>query len=511
MSDITIAGDTQPQPKRRRITEKRRAQNREAQRLFRERKRKKIFESLSHSVEEGDLSDQTGQISGPPEAGSSNQDVTATLAAADFTTAASSYAMDETIVSNVYNNVGPMAPLEHASRLDELNDMARRLYDADYANRRRNSSRQLISLHWLLNDPNDSISPDPMPKNPGTTTASFSSSSNSVAQGSLLPFENDSHLGRSEVLSNVTTIYEVPVSDSLPVVSEIAYPHEPSVRTWGLSDQELASNSICSSAMLNTGELDPLRSQESLYSALVATGHSMRDIIKAGLEALAAKNQQLDFRISGREQAPDPNREDWEAQVIAATERHYLQELLFTPPPPIRSTIIIEQISLAKAILINAEVIGLHNPWPEDFKDNFKSPFVQSYFLHEQSLEAVKNKFAHLEASLRPSEAQCTTPHKVIIDVLPFRGIKDKMMRAITEGWNLSEFNELEFCEDMGRKALVCWGSGRGEYGGQPWNPKSWEARPWFLKKWANIVDDELKESSRWWRRLRDEEVEDLE
>ncbi|KAF3924557.1 hypothetical protein ABW21_db0208439 [Orbilia brochopaga] len=511
MSDITTTGDTQPQPKRRRITEKRRAQNREAQRLFRERKRKKIFESLSHPVEEDDVGHHADQVAASTEAAQTNRETSSTVSPEPYGPSASGYLVDETLAANVLN-VPPL--VGNSDRLDEINDLARRIYDADYvANRKRGTARQLVSLHWLLNDPNDPVPPNLLPGDSGAVTNEYSTSVDDTAtQESLLPFENEGDVGRSEVLPNVTASCDVSVSDSFPLISEIEISHELSVPFWDLQGQGKALPSSSSlSAIPNSGTFDSTPFEENPYHTWVASGYSMREIIKAGLEALTAKNRQLDFRIPSQERQEDHCREVWENEVIAATEKHYLQELLFKPSSPLGKTIVLEQISVARAILINTEVIGLHDLWPEDFKDNFKSPFVQSYFLHEQSIEAVKNKFSHLGISLRPSEAQCTTPHKVIIDALPFRGIKDKMMSAITEGWNLSEFNELEFCEDMGRGALICWGSGQGAYGGQPWNPKSWEAKSWFLEKWSHIIDDELKESSRWWRRLREEDVEELE
>ncbi|KAK6343846.1 hypothetical protein TWF696_007501 [Orbilia brochopaga] len=509
MSDIVISGDTQPQPKRRRITEKRRAQNREAQRLFRERKRKKIFESLSHPTEGENSSSQDTQVAASADVIQPTGESSSTISPEHYVPNASNHIANETLASNIYN-VPPVPSLENSDRLEEINDLARRLYDAD-CNRKR-VGRHLVSLHWLLNDSNDPVLPDPLTNNSGAMTNDYTSSQDdTTAQGSLLPFENEDHVGRSDVVSNVIANYEVPVSDSLLVVSELGYSHEPSVSYLEPQGQEMVLPASFPPAIFDPGIYNLFPTEENPYSAWVASGHSMREIIKAGLEALAAKNQQLDFRISGENRQRNHQREGWEDQVITATEKYYLQELLLAPEPPLRHNIILEQVSVAKAILINAGIIGLHNPWPEDFKDNFKSPFVQSYFIHGQSIEAVKNEFAHLGASLRPSEAQCTTPHKMVIDALPFRGIKDKMMRARTEGWNLQEFDELEFCEDMGRRALICWGSGHGEYGGQPWDPRSWEARPWFLQKWSHIVDDELKDSSRWWRRLREEEVEELE
>ena len=76
--------------------------------------------------------------------------------------------------------------------------------------------------------------------------------------------------------------------------------------------------------------------------------------------------------------------------------------------------------------------------------------------------------------------------------------------------------DEGEMCDDLCRNGLVCWGSYAGD--GQqrdmtvsvPWDARSWEPKPWFLKKYWFLVggwDDEMWSAARWWHAMRNEKL----
>jgi hypothetical protein len=72
--------------------------------------------------------------------------------------------------------------------------------------------------------------------------------------------------------------------------------------------------------------------------------------------------------------------------------------------------------------------------------------------------------------------------------------------------------DEDELCQDL-NNGLVCWGSvldGRNSTigSGVPWDVRSWEAQPWFLKKWWIVIggaEGEIYKQTQWWRQIRGE------
>lgn len=115
---------------------------------------------------------------------------------------------------------------------------------------------------------------------------------------------------------------------------------------------------------------------------------------------------------------------------------------------------------------------------------------------------------ARIKPDLRPSKTQLMTPHPSYLDCIIFPSFRD---RAI----ELSAANKLDhwdlFC-DIINDGLVCWGSATksGMENGVAWSMRSWEARPWFLKKWwflAGGEDEEVWQGSRWWWSMRGEDA----
>ncbi|KAK6535867.1 hypothetical protein TWF281_000117 [Arthrobotrys megalospora] len=459
-TDTTTA--SQPR-KRRKLTEKRRAQNREAQRLFRERKRKKVFETLQQSTD--------------PEYWNNQSNLSAGAESESFSTEPS---------AGTSSNAPPGVRLEIPTKISkeqEITEAANQLYniDVDYV-RERQAARNLsvpglISLHWLLNDPDD---PEPTPatipnayENLCTTAALNSYNSNVVGSGSQIPIDvdNGESSGRSED-PPAEAIEEAP-SDTPP----------------GPSDDVTEIQ-----RSLSVAQPGAFFTPTSVAQAL--GGYTLKDIIEAGLEALAAKDRHLDTRLSRSQKM-------WDTSIEEISNAALAEMLLYTPSP-CRTHINVHEITTFKAVVINAKAIGFWNPIPEDFKDPYKSPFVQSYFMNNQSVEKVQQEYSNVVQSLKPSALQCRTPHKAYIDVFPFPGFRERVIKAAAGG----HINELELCADLGKSALMCWGNGHGKYGGEPWNPKSWEAQPWFIEKWDSLIDDEMKECSRFWRQLRDDGAE---
>lgn len=446
--------------------------------------------------------------------------------------------------------LGPAAVLEAASRvtvdrLNQIDRLAAEMYQWSYENQKR---KKLVSLEWLLNSttgdqlaaPEFGISemqmeqavstgmevPSPLVYDDGSTISL--SGSNEMA----LSTPPSSYVGSSVAVGDLGVPEELLLGSgsqtppSMPDEEEIpAVPisggfnilRNPMVSVPSPNQPSTPSSVIEMNLMYQSWVADPLDMTPNMYS--------IGDVIKAGLETLSGGqytfnyNQALSagsrLRFSNDSEVDSGSgpvsEQEWQVDPIEAATRSYLRELLTSPPSPLKTFIGLREVALLKACMTNAEMIGLWNPLPQDFKDPYKSPFVQSYYTYHQDLQAVKQKYNHIAKDLQPVEIQCKSPHRSYIDVFPFPTLRSNLIRASAGDEDYKGFNELEFCLDLSKEALVIWGSGHGVHGGEPWNPRSWEAKPWFLNKWAMVLDEELIESSRWWRRLREEDVEELD
>lgn len=118
-------------------------------------------------------------------------------------------------------------------------------------------------------------------------------------------------------------------------------------------------------------------------------------------------------------------------------------------------------------------------------------------------VSTVQSIFKTLKPDLRPTREQITTSHHPCIDMFPFPTLR----RNILGGGGADED---EFVHDV-LQGLACWGGAGGAAGGggAPWDARSWEAKPWFLRKyWALLggEEGELVRQSGWWRSVRGEE-----
>ncbi|KAK6532073.1 hypothetical protein TWF694_003235 [Orbilia ellipsospora] len=471
---MPVDSTQQLQAKRRKLTEKRRAQNREAQRLFRERKRKKLFDNIAQSNEPNYWDN-------------------------DERTAGASVEIPIPAVSSNATNFDPSIPAISATEQD-INEMANRIYNEDMEYlKERNATRgggrpELISLSWLLNNPSE----------PNVNSSAGYAYSDSNARNGT----NNHSPDQLETADGPSASRNLPgESRQLPILITEESPSEASSSRYSGTRLEPTSPRVpllIQSA--EDGEDDP----EELVSSSTQV-YTIRDVIKAGLEALSANNhgQEINVRLSGKHTTIRDTGHQGNP-IEAATER-FLEDLLTRAPSPFRTLVDCRAITTLRAFITNANAIGFWDPHPQDFKDPYKSPFVQSYFLHNRSVQTVKQQYSHVYRHLQPLDIQCNTPHRAYIDVFPFPEFRERILTGTARGWWRLGLDENELCDDLGRGALVCWSSGKGKYGGEPWDPRSWEIRPWFLRKWGFLCTDEMRENSRWWRHIRDEYTDDLD
>ncbi|PYH45891.1 bZIP transcription factor [Aspergillus saccharolyticus JOP 1030-1] len=127
----------------------------------------------------------------------------------------------------------------------------------------------------------------------------------------------------------------------------------------------------------------------------------------------------------------------------------------------------------------------------------------------------VQKIFKALKPDLRPSREQITIPHHPSIDILPFPTLRKNLLMHHDELDEDELFDDLItglVCwggAGMGRRdrhdSIGCHPTGT------PWDVRSWEAKVWFLKKYWTLLggeDGELVRQSEWWRGIRGEEVE---
>lgn len=77
--------------------------------------------------------------------------------------------------------------------------------------------------------------------------------------------------------------------------------------------------------------------------------------------------------------------------------------------------------------------------------------------------------------------------------MLPWASVRDKLLRCV------NTINEVEFVVDMVSSDLRIWGK-------RPWDPRGWEVGPNFARKWWFLMDDEILETSNFWRSQRGED-----
>ena len=118
------------------------------------------------------------------------------------------------------------------------------------------------------------------------------------------------------------------------------------------------------------------------------------------------------------------------------------------------------------------------------------------------------HSLAKIKPDLRPSSTQLLTPHPSYLDCIIYPSFRDRAIELSAA----NKLNHWDLFFDIINDGLVCWGSANntGMENGVAWSMRSWEARPWFLKKWwflAGGEDEEVWQGSRWWWSMRGEDV----
>lgn len=116
--------------------------------------------------------------------------------------------------------------------------------------------------------------------------------------------------------------------------------------------------------------------------------------------------------------------------------------------------------------------------------------------------------------TLRPSPLQVSRPHCIWLDIFPHAGIRDNMIRC-EDSLDMDELctDLIGHCPDHyeGFNAAKQYGSSEGcglVVWGDPWDIRSWEATPGFLRKYGFLLEGcpEMMVNTNYWRDQRGEE-----
>lgn len=178
---------------------------------------------------------------------------------------------------------------------------------------------------------------------------------------------------------------------------------------------------------------------------------------------------------------------------------------------PYQNAMSFSQVTILNICAQNAKCLGMA---PEDFISDdclsLCSPFYRPASTSDDPtalLAAVSRPYT--PKFLQPTLSQILFPHHPIFDLIPIPAFRERAIMLASTSPSL--LNSLELKQDIMSGGLVCWGTRHGSnHGGkgQPWDVRSWEAAPWFLKKWRLLVggkDGDLWKQSMWWRNLRGE------
>lgn len=226
-------------------------------------------------------------------------------------------------------------------------------------------------------------------------------------------------------------------------------------------------------------QLDNTSENNQLISLAIKRKHEIRDIMLAGFRA-------INSRANSSEQA---------------------MNLLSSPflADPYKINLRLVRVATLDAFLSNALSLGMDIPTL--YRDRCPSPFYRPRSNPAEDLQnSVAKMSIRIPEHLRPTPPQVLCPHHPYLDLLPFPILRARAI-ALTSR-NPPLINAAELKSDIMNDGLICWrtsGSGTG----QPWDMKSWEAAPWFLRKWSILVggeEEEVWKQTMWWRELRGEE-----
>lgn len=151
---------------------------------------------------------------------------------------------------------------------------------------------------------------------------------------------------------------------------------------------------------------------------------------------------------------------------------------------PVMNSIQTVQDTIRMAVLNNALCLGFDIDQLTTCGASYMSPFFRSITAQDSPRELFASTLQiSIPIHLQPTMAQILVPHHASLDLIPLPLLRERaIMFSFAEP---HKFDLWDLKLDIyTRRGLVCRSH---RIGGtcQPWDEKSWEAMPWFLKKWS--------------------------
>ncbi|KAM0198434.1 hypothetical protein ACHAPI_003957 [Fusarium lateritium] len=212
---------------------------------------------------------------------------------------------------------------------------------------------------------------------------------------------------------------------------------------------------------------------------------------------------------------PDSERQDPTPKLSQESKSEfpdlYLNMLQFSPTAFFASC-------LANAVSLGFDLSRIANCGVE-YISPFYQPNLSSTIDHTVLVQAGSGVLSSynnttIPMHLRPTMAQILIPHHVSLDLIPLPFLRERAIMLSDAMPHV--FNSWELKLDVYvRGGLTIWrldssrrgGGANGRDSYPPWDMKSWEAAPWFMKKWCALLGenhDELYNQSIGWQVVRD-------
>lgn len=157
-------------------------------------------------------------------------------------------------------------------------------------------------------------------------------------------------------------------------------------------------------------------------------------------------------------------------EVLTTASRHSMSYSK-TPPPNLDSSFIfLESTSIVAAYISNATLLQL------SCTATHPRTFHLSHFPAPTSLE--------------PTLLQRTIPHPPVIDIIPFPGVRNRLLLS------LDVIDLAKLSQDLINGAFRVWGHAA-------WDGTGWEVSEAFARRWWFLMDEQLINVTNFWRRQR--------
>ncbi|KAH8803480.1 hypothetical protein F5884DRAFT_756755 [Xylogone sp. PMI_703] len=160
-----------------------------------------------------------------------------------------------------------------------------------------------------------------------------------------------------------------------------------------------------------------------------------------------------------------------------------------TDPSPNDPKLHLHRLSTLDAFLYNANAIGME---AKEFYGNVcSSPFYRANINSPDSIAELQATLSeNIPSYLRPTPTQILHPHHPFLDILPFPTMRS---RAISLSSQLL-IDIVDLKRDIMKDGLVCWKM-ESTYDDNAVDARSWEAMPWFRMKWWILLGEKAGET----------------